>query len=100
MRDLEGAQDAEAEERVGRQAGDVLALEEDLAAVGDDIAGDEIEEGGFAGAVRADQSRDRAPLHRQRTMPDRNEATKAFADVLDVDHNIGCHPSPASRSGS
>ena len=60
MRDLEGAQHAAAEQLVGRQPGDVLAVEDDLAAIGRDIAGDQVEQRRFARAVRADQAGDRA----------------------------------------
>jgi hypothetical protein len=89
MRDLEGAQHAQPEQLVGRLAGDVLAIEDDLAAVGHNVAGDEVEQGGFTGAVRPDQARDRAALNLERAILHRFEAAKGLTDVLDVDNWVG-----------
>jgi hypothetical protein len=57
MRDLEGAQQALVEQLVRRQAGDVLAVHEDLAAGRRQPPGDHVEQRGLARAVRADQAR-------------------------------------------
>jgi len=58
--DLEGAGDPEQRERVGRQAGHVLAEEGDGALGGRKVPGHQIEERGLAGAVRADEPEDLA----------------------------------------
>ena len=44
------------------QMGDVLAVEEDLAVVGRDLAGGHAEAGGLAGAVGAEQADDLADI--------------------------------------
>jgi hypothetical protein len=57
VRQLEGAQQPLLEQQVRRQAGDVLAVEQDLPAGRFEVAGDDVEKRGLAGAVRSDQSR-------------------------------------------
>ena len=57
---LEGAGDAALDDHVGRETGHILAGEPHLAAIGLDEAGDQVEEGGLAGAVRPDNADDRA----------------------------------------
>src|SRR5688572_14172832 len=57
---LEGAHDAQARDAVRRQAEDRLAGKADLALVGVVGAGDDVEGGGLAGAVRADHAEDLA----------------------------------------
>ena len=56
LRHLEGARDAGDDDVARRQRGDVAPLELDRAAGRREIAGDEIDEGGLAGAVRADDA--------------------------------------------
>ncbi len=94
MRDLEGAQHAAMEQLVRLEARDVVAIEDDLAAIGRDIAGDEVEQRRFTRAIRADQSGDRATLDPERTVVDCAQAAKALADVLDVDDCVEGHPAP------
>jgi formyltetrahydrofolate hydrolase len=55
---------------VRRQAGHVLAVEQDLSAARLDIAGDDVEKGRLARAVRADQAGDRPALDFQRRVFD------------------------------
>ena len=50
---------------VHRQAGDVLAVDQDLALIDADEAGDHVEAGGLAGAVGAEQADDLAALEAQ-----------------------------------
>src|SRR5688572_10358465 len=57
---LEGAHDAQARDAVRRQAEDRLAGKADLALVGGVGAGDDVEGGGLAGAIRADHAEDLA----------------------------------------
>src|SRR3954468_37980 len=54
LRDLEGACDAARGHLAGREARDVLAAKEDLAVRRLHVAGDDVDEGRLAGAVRAD----------------------------------------------
>ncbi len=53
--DLERAADAEAPDRIRRQADDLVAGEGHRACVGRELAADDVEASRFAGAVRADQ---------------------------------------------
>ena len=62
-RHLEGAADAGAGMRFRRGAGHVLAGEDDAAGGRQCLAGEAVEEGRFAGAVRADQADDLALVH-------------------------------------
>jgi hypothetical protein len=64
-----------------RHAGDVLAFEQDLAGGRQQIAGQAVEEGGFAGAVRPDQAENVALLQRHRGGIDRLETAEGFGDV-------------------
>src|SRR5207248_6892839 len=54
---------AEAGALVHGELADVLAVEEDLALVGGDLAGGHAEAGGLAGAVGAEQADDLADVH-------------------------------------
>jgi hypothetical protein len=51
---------------VHRQIGDVVAFEQDAPGIGLEHAGQQIDDGGLAGAVRADQRVARALLDPQR----------------------------------
>src|SRR5262249_26247011 len=53
--DLEGADEAAADPRLGAECRDVLAAEQDLAAVRPQHAGHQVDQRGFAGSVRADE---------------------------------------------
>ena len=57
---LEGAGDAALGDQVGPQPGDVGAVQADRAAGGAQEAGDDVEQGGLAGAVGADDTEDLA----------------------------------------
>ena len=72
--DLEGAADAAAAHFVGRQPVDARALECDAARVRREHAGDQIEQRGLAGAVRADHREDRALRHGKADVGDRAQA--------------------------
>src|SRR5690606_28939994 len=83
---LEGAADAELGDLVGDQLVNALSDEADSALVERLITPDEVEERRLAGAVGADQSRDRTGLHREADIPDRAKAAEGPADVLDLQH--------------
>ena len=53
--DLKGSGQSEPGDFMGAQAGDVLPVENDAARHGREHAGDAVEEGGLAGAVRPDE---------------------------------------------
>jgi hypothetical protein len=57
---LERAREAQVRDAVRRRAGDVLAVEEIWPDVGAKVAGEQVEERGLAGAVRADDRVQRA----------------------------------------
>ncbi|MEI9984765.1 MAG: hypothetical protein WDN69_17085 [Aliidongia sp.] len=62
--DLEGAPDPQAVSAMRRQGGDVLAAIEDAPGIRRMLAGNDIDQRGLAGAVRADQA---AALARRKT---------------------------------
>ena len=71
---LEGARDAALRDAVRRQRRDRRGRRADLAAVGRDRAGDQVEHRGLARAVRADQAEDLAAAH---SKPRPSTATQA-----------------------
>ena len=76
--DLEAADQAEAGDFGGGEAGDVAALEGDGAAGGLEELGEEVEAGGFAGAVGADERVDATLAHGERDGVDGDEAAEFF----------------------
>ena len=94
VRDLEGAQHTAVKQLVRLQTSDIFAVEDDLAAVGRDVAGDEVEQRRLAGTVRPDEPGDRSPLDPKRALVDCAQAAKALADVLHVDDCVEGHPTP------
>ena len=82
------------EELVRLEAGHIGAIEDDLAGIGRKVARNEVEECRLAGAIGADQPRDRAPLDPERAVVDGCEAAKMLADVPDVDDCVEGHPVP------
>src|ERR1043165_2176837 len=89
--DLEGAADAETRGGVGGKAGEGGIAEADRALVGRDEAADEIEEGGLAGAVGADDEEDLAFVCGEGGVVDPAQAAEAFADVLEGEDGGGGH---------
>ena len=63
--ELEGAREAEAGDLVRRHPGDVAPVEADDAGIRRQRAGDQIQRGGLAGAVGAEQADDLAGVDRQ-----------------------------------
>ena len=86
LHDLEGSHEAECGDALRRHAGDVASLEEDAASIGHEEAGDEIEEGGLAGAVRADKGGDAALGEREAHLGHGGQAAEAARDPFERQH--------------
>ena len=97
LRHLEGARQPELRPRLRRHAGDVVAFEQHLARGRHEIAGQAIEEGRLAGAVRPDQAENVALLQRHAGGIDRLEAAKGFCDVAGFKEHWRLLPRPARR---
>ena len=95
MRDLEGAQKALVEQFMRRQAGDILAIQIDLAGAGCEQAVDDIKQRGLAGPVRADQAGNGAPRDLQAHAIDRVKAAETLMRLADGDDVILQAPPPA-----
>ena len=94
--DLEGAADAQAGDLVGGQAGDVPAAEKDLSVGGREHAADDVECGGLAGAVGADEAMDGPLRYGQVQFLDGMHAAKALVDFTQFQDIQGV-PSCLSR---
>ena len=70
---------------VGRPAGYVDAVDQDLAGIGLHDAHDELHHGRLAGAVRPDQAEDLARADRQPHLVDRDKAAEALAQSRDLE---------------
>ena len=81
---LEGAGDTQAGHVVGRASGDVLAVEDDPAATRFVQAADQIEDGGFAGAVGAHQGEHFAGLYIKADAVHRFHATEGNGQILNL----------------
>src|SRR5437879_4427628 len=58
-------------------------------------AGDAVEHGGLAGAVRPDQRGDHAPLGAKRQIVDGDNAAEAHRQMIDPENAIAAHPWPS-----
>jgi hypothetical protein len=79
---LEGARDTGPAALVRRRGGDIAALEDDPPLLRPVDAGDQVEQGGFARAVRADQAQDFALGHARADTVDRPQAAERFRDLF------------------
>ena len=80
-RDLKGAIDLLVEYLIRAQTVYSFALENDPAAVGFVMTGDEIEQGGFSGAIGSDESGDRSLLDCKRASGHSVDPAEAFGDI-------------------
>jgi len=72
---------------------DTFTLEEDLALIGLEEAGDDFDGGGFAGAVGTDVPDDFAGTNAEADFVDGWEATVAFGERFDLEHGgSSLHP--------
>src|SRR5206468_11184041 len=93
---LERADDASTGDRGGPQARQRGAVVRDEPAGGPQIAGDRVERGGLAGAVRADDARDRAGSNLERHALERGHAAEPHGEISDRQH----HRRMVGESGS
>ena len=84
--DLERARDAEPHALVRLQVRNVAPVEPDAAGARPQYAGQEIDERGLAGAVRADQRVARAALDLQRDVARGGDAAEALVEMFGVEH--------------
>src|SRR5208282_3091708 len=82
--DLEGARHAERDALGHRESGHVLAVEHDRAGSRREKSRDQIEEGGLAGAVRADDRPQLALFHLERDLAHRDQAAEILARAVDL----------------
>src|SRR5262249_41825305 len=93
--------DAEPGAPIHRQLGDVGAVEIDLADIGRDQAGDDVEAGGLAGAVRAEQSDRLAALDRHIDVAQHRPLAEALAEIGGAQPDIvGDEPRPGRQARS
>ena len=85
---LKRASDAHAADAVRRRAGDVAAVEQHLAAIGAQMAGDQVEKGRLAGAVRPDHCGDLAGRDGEADPADGGEAGERLAQVAHLKHRV------------
>ena len=86
-RGLERARHAEPGDLVRAQAGHVLPLEQDLARTRRVRAGDQVEEGGLAGAIGADDRVDMAGFERHGHVVHRGQPAEFLGEVADLKHS-------------
>src|SRR5207302_8335671 len=97
---LVGARDAPAGDRVRGEAADRPTRELDVAPRGGQLAGDQVEEGGLAGAVGADDRAALARLHLERHAVERGERAEAPGERVAPEKGRAHAPPPASRPGN
>lgn len=91
MCNLECAQKALAEELMGSKAGDVFAVQLNLARSWRERAGDNIEKGGFSGPVGPDQTGDRTGLDFDGRAVDGMDTAETLMQIRDSDHGNTTH---------
>ena len=78
-------------EAVLRLGGDVAALEPDVPGARRERAGDQVEEGALAGAVRPDDRGQAAGEEARGHVGERREAAEALGEPLDLEDRRGAH---------
>ena len=96
-RDLKRANQPEAGHLGGLQRGDVAAVEGDAAAGRDQEFAEQVEAGGLAGAVRADQRVNGAAHDAQIDRAHRDEPGKFLGQVLGFEDDLATHHIPPRR---
>ena len=86
--DLEGAPNAQVGHAVERQVGDIRPLKEHLSAGGRRTPAEQIEEGGFSGAVGADDGMQAEFLDLDTDIVHGHQSAKFFAKILRFQKNF------------
>src|SRR5437899_12758918 len=86
--DLEGPSDARFRDDVSRPAGDVASIEPDTPRARAHAAGDEVEKGGLAGPVRADDRVPVALMNLEVHRIHRAETAEAPAQALELEEHL------------
>src|ERR1700675_3577657 len=87
--DLERARQPEVAAAIGRQRGDVAAVEPDGTALRDDFAGQQTDQRGLAGAVRADDGVEFAARNVERDGVGGDNAAEALGQLFDLQQRFG-----------
>src|SRR5262245_2067433 len=99
--DLKRADQAEAADRVGPEPGERAPAEPHVAGVGLEEAGQQVERGGLARAVGADEPEDLALGHRQVEAAHRLDAAEALGQPARLEQRARAHrtppPGPSAR---
>ena len=95
--DLEGAHQAAAHPRLGPEPRDVLARQQDSAGGGRQHAGQQVDEGRLAGAVRPDQRLARAALEAEGDVVGGDDAAEALAEAQGFERGAHRRTTRASK---
>src|SRR5690242_12641727 len=95
---LERTPHAHAADAVRRHASDIAAVEENLAGGRLQMAGDEIEQGRLAGAVRPDDRSDLPFRHGKAHLGHGAKAGEGFAETADLQHQAVFHLRPSQEA--
>ena len=93
---LKGPGDSQPGHLVGGQPGDINAFEADGPGVGADDPGEAVDEGGFAGAVGADERSDLPRRDAERHVSQGRQAAEIFAEVGNLQQVFAHEPNPLS----
>ena len=88
-RDLKGAADTEPPDRARRQPGNIPVLQQDFARIRRELAVDDVEARGLAGAVRADHGEELALADLEADVVDRTHAAEGLGQRADLEHAHG-----------
>ena len=69
---------------MGRQPGDIDAVKENFTAIGPDDPGEAVDQGGLAGAVRADEGRNLARRDPEAHLREGRQAPEVLAEAGDL----------------
>jgi len=94
---LKGARDSEFSASVRREAGDLLALEGEVAFLGAVQAVDAVHHAGLAGTVRSDDGKDLAFSHVEADIDESGNPMEGQIDVLGFEYDFG-HSDPLPRA--
>ena len=92
LRVLERARDAAARDRVRREIEQALAGERHAAGIRPVEPGEDVEDGGLAGAVGPDQPEDLALRHLEAHVGERRQPAEADGEILDAQQRHAASP--------